>query len=228
MKKIFWGSFFILAGAFVIVNQLGYYTNINIFTLLFTIFLIPMLIKGIMKVSFPGILFPLAFLCILYAKQLGIEAITPWPILFTALLCSIGLSILFDRHHFHKNKVCTENFDQVINGTDFEEVNLSIKFGSSIKYINSEDFKVANLDCSFGEIKVYFDNAKIVDDTAIINIDISFAGLELYIPKEWEVVNNADVSLAEVSEKNKSKVKTDKKVILQGRVNIGGVEIIYV
>lgn len=228
MKKIFWGLFFILAGAFVIINQLGYYTELSLFTLLFTVVLIPILIMSIAKINFPGILFSIAFLCITYSTQLGIESITPWPILLTALLCSIGLSIMFDKKNFYKVINCSGTPDEIINGTDSEVVNLSINFGSAIKYVNSEDFKTANLSCSFSEMKVYFDNAKIIGDTAIINVDVSLAGLELYIPKEWKVDNRIAASLGSVDEKNKPKSNPEKTVIIQGRVNLAEVVIIYI
>lgn len=227
MKKLFWGSFFIIAGIFVIINQLGYYTNINLFSLLCTILIIPILLKSLMKANFTGIFFSLALLCIIYSEPLNLESVTPIPVLLAALFGSIGFSIMFSKHNFSK-KWNSEYFDQVINGADSDEVNFNVSFGSSIKYINSEDFKIANLKSSCGSMKVYFDNAKIVDDSAVINLDISLSGVELYIPKEWNIINNVDVTLGGIEQKNTSKEKFKKTITLTGRVNLSGVEIIYI
>ena len=42
MKKesIFWGILFILAGIFLIVSKLGYFPDVNVFSLLLTVFLV--------------------------------------------------------------------------------------------------------------------------------------------------------------------------------------------
>ena len=98
------------------------------------------MIKSLLVVSFTGILFSIAFLCILHAEALGITAITPWPVLGAALLGSIGLSLIFPhRHKYWKNHV-EEEFESV-DQVDGNVIQLSTSFGSSIKYVNSEDLE---------------------------------------------------------------------------------------
>ena len=60
--KIFWGLLLILAAAYMIVGKMGILPDISIFTILLTVFLVWVMLKGIRKVSFSEILFPLAFL----------------------------------------------------------------------------------------------------------------------------------------------------------------------
>jgi predicted membrane protein len=232
MKKVFWGLFFLVAGAFIIINQLGY-TDINLFSLLCTIFLVSILIKSIYRLSFPGILFPIAFMIIIYQEPLHLENITPWPVLFTALLGSIGLSIIFNKgcwHHkeYHFQKHHCDHYDKVINDVDKENIDFEVSFGSSIKYINSDDFKSANLKASFGAMKAYFDNAKMKGDNATINLDVSFSGVELYIPKEWKVIDKINTTLGGVEFKNHNQDVTKKTVTLTGKVTLSGVEIFYI
>ncbi|MFA7688830.1 MAG: LiaF domain-containing protein [Bacilli bacterium] len=231
MKKIFWGLFFLVAGASVIVNQLGY-TDINLFSLLCTIIIIPIFITSLIKLRFAGMLFSLAFLAIIYQELLGIESITPWPVLLAALFGSIGLSIIFNRTHIYKKYYhcgprhhhCEETVEKV----DDDEVDLQVSFGSSIKYINSDDFKKANLSSSFGSLKVYFDNARIKKDNATIRLDVSFSGVELYIPKEWKIISKVDATLGSIDFKNVNQTETKKTVMLTGKVSLSGVEIFYV
>jgi hypothetical protein len=230
MKKVFWGLFFLVAGVFIIINQLGY-TNINLFSLLCTIVIIPIFITSLIKFRFFGVLFSLAFLAIIYQKPLGIESIAPWPILLAALFGSIGLSIIFGKNHIYKKCYHWQSHhdcEETIEKVDEDEVDLQVSFGSSIKYINSDDFKRANLSSSFGSLKVYFDNAKIKKDNATIRLDISFSGVELYIPKEWKVINKVDATLGAVDFKNTNNIDTKKTVTLTGKVTLSGVEIFYV
>lgn len=239
MRKIFWGLFFIAAGAFVILNQFYTYTDINLLSLLLTIFILAIFIKSLLRINFSGILFSLAFLCIIYSAPLHLESVTPIPVLLTAFLGSIGLSIMFNRHgfhdgcrmgghHYHHHHHNHEHFSEVINGVDGDEVNFNVSFSSSIKYVNSEDFKMANLRSSFGSMQVYFDNAKMKGDSATINLDVSFSGVELYVPKNWKIVNKVDVALGAVEAKNENQNITEKTITLTGKVSLGGVEIIYI
>lgn len=226
MKKLFWGLFFITAGVAVIINQLDIFTGVNLFKILCTIYMIPILIKCIWKREFTGIFFLIAFFIILYAKPLHLEIITPGPVLATALLCSIGFEILFKKRFYNNHH--NEHFDTIVNSADDNEVKYHVSYGSSIKYVNTDDFKSGTFTCSFGALKVYFDNAVIKGDNATITLDLTFSGVELYIPKEWTILNKTDVSLGGVEEKNKKRDSTNKTVILNGRVLLSGVSIIYV
>lgn len=235
IRNWFWGLFFILGAALVIINQLGYLTGISLFSLLCTIFLIPIIIKSAMYLSFGGILFPLAILGIIYAEPLEITAITPWPILVAALLGSIGLSLIFHKSWYHhrwetSSKKDHEHFEQIINDPDSNTVECRVSFGGSVKYVNTEDFRRGYFDCSFGAIKVYFDNAKIQAEEAEICLNVSFGGAELYIPKDWKIINNVNCSLGGIEEKNGRMMNTNggKIVKLTGKVSFSGVEIIYV
>ena len=226
MKKIYLGLFFILAGIFVIINQLGYAPQIRLTALVTTILIIPVVINGIIKRNYFQMFFFTTFALIINDKLLNIEAISPFPLLACALFLSIGFSILFKPKY--KCTSNNENFDKVFNQQDESNIDFKVSFGSSIKYVNSENFKKANLDCSFGAMKIYFDNAKIEEDEAIINLNLSFSGLEMYIPKQYKIINKTDISLGGIEEKNKSNEKTTKTIILTGKVNLSGVEIIYI
>ena len=93
-KKIFWGVLFLLGAVALIVGQMGYLGDLNFWSVLITIGLIGFLLEGVADRNFGMILFALAFLAITNDKLLGIEELTPWPVLGAALLGTIGLDIL--------------------------------------------------------------------------------------------------------------------------------------
>lgn len=229
-KDIFWGLLLILAAVLIIVNRLGFFPVVGMFEIVVTLILVGIIIKSVIYVSFPGILFPIAFLCIIYAEQWHIKDLTPWPVLLTALLGSIGLSMIFRKKKCFSYK-CNEheeNFSEVINHPDESVVNCSVSFGSSMKYINSDKFERANIKCNFGAMKVYFDNAIISSGSADIYLDVSFGGVELYIPRTWKVINDVNVSLGGMSEKNSGSEVDFPVVTIHGNVSFSGVEIIYI
>lgn len=230
-RNLFWGVFFILAAVAVILNQLGILAGVSLVNLIITILLIPIIIKSAKSLNFSGILVPLAIIGIIYSDELGIQKLTPLPILGSAIFLSIGLSFLIHPKHstFEKdNKHEGFKDEESINETNKGEVNLFTKFTGSIKYINSSDLKNVNIDCSFGAMKVYFDNSKLQENEATVNLNVDFAGVELYIPKEWNVIDNVNCMFGGIEEKNNKGKTEDKKLILKGKVNFAGVEIIYI
>lgn len=228
-KNVLWGLFFIAAGSLVIVNQLGYFTGLSLLNLVLIIITVPIVISSLFHLNFGGVLFPLAILAIIFDKKLGITEITPWPVLIAALFAIIGLELIFSKikknrwSHSHH-----EHFDEVINCDDEDIINYHINFGSGIKYVNSDDFKRASLSCSFGALKVYFDNAIIKGKNAEIHIDCSFAGMELFIPKNWKIVNDMNINIGGVEEKNRNSMDEGPTIKLTGNVKFAGIEITYI
>lgn len=234
--KIMWGLLFLLAAVCLIAGKLDLLKGFDVISILLTIFLAGIFIKNLLKINFTGMLFSIAFLCILYDKQLGIEALTPWTVLVAAALGSIGLTLIFPRkrirvqnapngHYQNPN----EHFERVINEEDKNYVKCDVHFSSAVKYVNSDSFEGADVSCSFGAAKVYFDNALLKSNQAFIRLNVSFAGVELYIPRTWKIINDANVSLGAVEEKGVGGLMPGAPQIrLYGDVSLGGVTIHYV
>lgn len=243
---IFWGLFLLLSAAILIVSQLHLITySFSFWTLIATIFLVAVLIKSLVYFAIPGSVFSLAFLAILYAKPLGITALSSWTILGAALLVSIGLSLIFRpllmkrrpwmRHHNyggHWQRGRYVNFDPHadpdVKTVSDSDVDVYVKMGSSIRYVKSDDFSQANIDVSMGDAKVYFENVTILD-SAVININASLGGIELYIPKNWNVIKEIDNNMGGVSEVGFSDVTADSPdVTVRGLVSLSGLKITYI
>ena len=232
-KNIFWGLLLILGAIFILVNKMGYFQDIGVVTIIFTIILVGTLIDSIFHRSFGGILFSLAFFCILYDELLGIEALTPWPVLAAAMLGTIGLDMIFkDRK---KEWKCEKNYEwdsekynEVVDEESDEWVRCEISFSSTTKYINSTSFKKADLECSFGSMTVYFDNAILNGGRAIVDLEVSFGSMELYIPKTWKVVMNLDNSFGGCKEHGSCSMDDENVLMIYGEVSFGGLEIYYI
>ena len=229
-EKVFWGILFILMGVFLIISKLGYFPNVNVISLLLTAFLVAVIVKSLVRLNFAGVLFPIAFICIIYDKQLGITNITPWTVLIAALLGSIGLSIIFHKHtkYFNFKFDSEDSKVETIDVEDESHVRVKTSFGSSVKYINTDNFEQADFNCSFGVLKVYFDKAIMSKDNAIVRINASFSGIELFIPKVWNVEDKTNVVLGAVNEKNRNNQVTTNTLTLVGDIKLSGVEIIYI
>lgn len=230
-RKVFWGVFFILAAVYVIVSKLSILPDIGVFRILLTVGSIWILLEGIRYLNFYGILFPIAFICIIYDKQLGITALTPWTVLGAALLGSIGLSILFRSRK--KNWKTGFDWDGRFGAAATEQyhgdhVKCENNFGSAIRYINSDNFCNAELENNFGSLTVYFDNAVIQSPSAYVSVECNFGETNLYIPKEWKVENCMERAFGSVSEKGKPLGSSNTVLYIRGSANFGAIHIYYV
>lgn len=227
-KKIFTGLMFIFAGVALVLNRLGYFQDINVFSIFASIFLISEIIKSIAKRNIFGVLIPISFLLVIYSDYLGISSLNPWIFVPAAVLISIGLNLIFSpkKNFYLKNGF---NYDeQLIEEDEKGYVYLFTSFAENIRYLKSNNLKTLVLECNFGSMKIYLDNVSLKEDILNINIDASFSGIELYVPKEWEIIDNTSVAFGGIKFKNISSRENLKKVILSGDVNFAGVDIIYI
>lgn len=218
--------FFICAAAAVILHALGYLAGVGLWSVVFTIVLIPILVSSLRRRRFFGIFFPLALIAVLFSEPLGIEALSPWPMLIAALFLSIAFSIMFRKKRNFKNVFVHFGDEEKIEYIDDNEVECRVSFGATTQYIHCTALRKATLDCSFGSIQIFFDNAKLDPNGAVMNMDCSFGGIEMYIPKTWRIQNDITAMLGTAEVKNGGFDTGDGPVVtLRGSVSFGAIEI---
>lgn len=231
-SRVIWGVFFILVAAFAILDAMGCFGEIGVWTILFSGLLIKWFVTGIVNLSWGNMLFPLAFAAILFDDALGIEALTPWPVLIAALCGTIGLNMIFGKKPKVMKIITNEhNFDgKVVEETQEDDMqfNCEVAFGSCVKYINCQNLQKANVETSFGNTTIYFDNARLYNCEAVLNVECSFGKTTLYIPKEWKVVTNISKAFGNATEKGTCDVESLNKLYINGEVSFGNIEIIYI
>jgi predicted membrane protein len=218
------------AAALVIANAL--YDFMGFWSIICLVIAVPIAIEFLIQRFFAGVFIPLAVLGIIFAVPLGIEQLTPWPLLAAAILLTIGFSVMF-RKKMSISHIGGVDFDNFIhNNTESiveDEFSCSVKFGSSTKYFVSDNLEKAYLSCEFGGLKAYFDEATLSPIGATLLVEARFGGVELYIPKHWKVQNSITASLGGVNESGRSSPNPDSPVFtINGTVSFGAVEIRYI
>lgn len=229
-RNIFWGILFVLGAIGLIVGKMGFLSDVNPFSLAFSVILGAIIIDSLFRLNYAGILFPIAFLCIIYDKQLGITTLTPWTVLISALFGSIGLSMIFPKKNkfFKKKSYWSVEEGEKIRVEDEGNIKISSVFSAGTKYINTDKFVSADISCKYSGLEIYFDNAVMAENIAVIRLDVSFSGLELYIPRSWNVENRTNVFLGGIENKKYEDKVNSNTLILTGNVRISGVEIHYI
>ena len=179
----------------------------------------------------------LGFLGDINPLTLFFTALTPWTVLLAALLGSIGLSLIFKRgwiiehmpfSHKHSSKY-NNYFSNESGASDENRVKFETCFGSSVRYINCPEFEYANLSVGFGEMEVFFDNAIIHNGNACVEVSVGFGEMRLYIPKTWNVINDAEAKFGDIKEEGiKQPSESAPNLHLIGSIGFGDLTITYI
>lgn len=228
MKKdnVFWGVLLILAAVYIIVNSFGFMPNVSVVRLGVAVICCVVFFKSLAGLEFGGMLFSLAILLILFDDQLGITAITPWPVLMAALLGSIGLNMIFGNRVTESKK--RNHGLAEFKETDYvsgDEVCIGGMFGAYKKNISSDNFKKATVSCRFGGMEISFDDAVIQSGSAVVKLNISFSGVEFYIPQSWKVENHTEGMCGGFHEHRSHSSDEGPTIVFEGNVKFSGVEI---
>ena len=73
----------------------GILGGISTFGVIIAVLMIVILYWGLTNMFFGAIFFPIAILCIIFDKPLGIEALTPWTVMIVATLLTVAAYIIF-------------------------------------------------------------------------------------------------------------------------------------
>lgn len=228
MKKdnVFWGVILILAAVYIIINSLGFMPDVSVVRLGVAVICGVVFFKSLAGLEFGGMLFSLAVLLILFDEQLGITALTPWPVLMAALLGSIGLNMIFGSR-FTESKKRNHGLAEY-KETDYvsgDEIRIGGMFGAYKKTVSSDNFKKASVNCRFGGMEISFDDAVIQSGSAVVKLNISFSGVEFYIPQSWKVENHTEGMCGGFHEHRSHSSDEGPTIVFEGNVKFSGVEI---
>ena len=233
----FWGIFFVLAAVFVIASQITSFAVIGFWSIAATVLLAAVFIQSLVKLNFFGIFVSLALAYMIYQNPLSLYIISPWLLLLTAVLLSIGFHSIFGRHtkcrYEHRHGCHTHSSDEeyrTIEDVDGNNPLIKVSFGAASKYIHADALTGGQFSCSFGTLSVYFDQAQLASENTELYVDCSFGEIKLYFPRDWQIIDHLKSSLGSV--RNDIKPIRDAEnmptVTLTGGVSLGSVEILSV
>lgn len=257
-KNIFWGLAFILAAVALVVKKLGYLQGVGVWSILFSVILAVIFVKGIMKRRWATILFSAAFFIIVNDELLRLESLTPWTVLGVAFLGTIGLNMIFPRgtlwHHRRRpkglpkhiaNKITRDvgsavvtssngnemewnEADEAMVSEDGETIQQDVIFGEQVKYVKSQQLSHINADCIFGEISIYLTEAALKNHRAHMSSDAIFGTINVYVPASWSVDTNVDTIFGEVFFRGNGEHNGEDKLLISGDMIFGELWIYYV
>ncbi len=236
-KNIFWGLFLVMSAALIIASQVTSFGTISAVSILATVFLAAIIISSVVRMEFFGIFVPMAFLYMIYDAPLELPFIRPVILVASAVLVSIGCSLLFKRRH--KKTICTGSCGNKAGNYNYAKTNESINdnnpyvkvsMSSTSKYLHADCLQGGQFSSSLGDLEVYFDQVKLSPAGAQVYVDCNLGSLRLYIPRHWNVVEKIGVTLGAVQNNTQQAqpVLTEPPLIISGNVKLGSIDINYI
>lgn len=227
------GIIFLVLAAMALFGGFSIFDDLPLWRMALTVILLFWLGDGLRRRDWGSILFPIAIVAVIWINYFDFK-VSAWSLIMAALFGTIGLGFIFGNSRKSMYEGAIEyNSEDGVDGpvgsaTTDNAFTFSTSFASSVKYIKSDDFKHARINASFGESKIYFNDAIIQSGEATVDVDVKFGQIELYVPRDWFVTNNARVMFGDITEKNRSMTSGTPKINIIGNVAFGSVIVFYI
>lgn len=198
VRNITWGLLLLAVAVLLIASQLGYSLlpeGLGVFRIIVLACCASGVISGIINLEMWSLAFGVGIGYCVLAEPLGWPEISVWIMILAIAIAGAGLSMIFHRKkHVHvyvdgKERDCVFSNDEAGRYSE-DYLQGDIVFSSSTKYIESQNFKGGNFDCVFSHYALYFDNASLANGEATLNFDCVFSSCDIYIPSNWNIVDN--------------------------------------
>jgi len=233
-SKVMWGLVLLLAAAFVLTNNFVCFTNISIGKIVIAILALAFIVQCLARLHIAPLVIPLAVLYVVFRRELGLPEIQTWKLIAAAVLAFIGLGILIPGRYHSCNKCNNsgESSEQKKIPTEGNKDNnpyVSVNFGAVSRSLNADSLETVRLSCNFGAMEIFFNQVELSPNGAEADISCSFGGIQLFIPKHWQVIDKLNCTLAGVDNKSfTAPAENAPRLTLNGNVSLGGVEVKYI
>jgi predicted membrane protein len=160
---------------------------------------------------------------LLTASHLGLLQFRPrdwWPV----LIILVGLSILL-RGVFPRFRPAVADATDTSTLEHGESVNIDASFSGVNQQNDSRNFKGGRIDVTFGGVELDLRQAVMAGPEVVLDISARFSGVELRVPREWQIVVDIAPTLGGVDDKTVPPMNPTQRLVLRGSATFAGVEI---
>lgn len=219
--RIFWGLLLICLGILFLLDQMGRLDFGDLvgryWPVIFIIIGVSILLSNNFKNVGSGIFFILfgAFFLLL---RLHIFDRAVWHYIWPLAIIATGLWLLL-RPAWHPNR----NEASEVGGDD---LSISQVFSGSARKVESQNFRGGKADVVFGSAEIDLRAAKLAGGQATLVLSVVFGGIEVYVPRDWQIVLEGTPVLGSIdSHKKAAAVPTTQTLTIKGSAVFGSIEV---
>jgi hypothetical protein len=237
-SNFFWGVFLLLAAAFVLTKNSFGFDNIGVGSIIIAILALAFIVQCLARLHIAPLVIPLVVLYFIFKEPLirfGLPDIQTWKVIVAAVLAFIGLNILIPkRHGCNKCDKSEGSGDQQqkkipADGNKDNNPYVSVNFSAVSRSLNADSLETVRLSCNFGALEIFFNQVELSPNGANAYINCSFGGIQLFVPRHWQVIDRMNCTLAGVDIKSfTAPAENAPRLTLNGSVSLGGVEVKFI
>jgi len=235
-SNFFWGIVLLLAAAVVLTKNFVGFADISIGSIIIAILALAFIVQCLARFQIAPIVIPIAVLYFVFGKRFGLPGIETWKLIAAAALAFIGLNFLIPqgrRSCNQNNNVHCGSKDQPLKipaeGVNDNNPYINVNFSAVSRSLTADNLETVRLSCNFGSMEIFFNQAQLGPNGANVFINCSFGGIQLFIPRHWQVIDKMNCTLAGVDIKSfAAPAENAPRLTLNGNVSLGGVEVKYI
>lgn len=140
---------------------------------------------------------------------------------WASVLIVLGVSMLTHTNRTWNGKKWWHDGEKTIL-TDKE-----VAFGAGTFYKQDQELVEDEFEVGFGNAKIYYDNAEMLGDSAILKIEVGFGNAVIYVPQHWRVDLKVE-TFCGAAKADAPVAPTSKTLIIRGDVAFGKLGVVYV
>jgi len=234
-SNFFWGIVLLLAAAFVLTRNFVGFADIGVGSIIIAVLALAFIVQCLARFHIAPIVIPIAVLYFVFGARLGLPVIQTWKLITAAALAFIGLNFLIPQGRRSCNR-CNDfggsKGQQVkipAEGTNDNNPYINVNFSAVSRSLTADSLETVRLSCNFGSMEIFFNQVQLGPNGAEVYITCSFGGIQLFVPRHWQVVDKMNCSLAGVDIKSfAAPAENAPRLTLNGSVSLGGVEVKYI
>jgi predicted membrane protein len=234
-NRIVLGAVIIILGVLSLVDSMHIFESFSVLTFWPTVFIVIGLLKLFQTRSRGGLVigcFLIGIGVFITLEHMGLFYFRVhdwWPL----FLIGAGVLVLTkgsrqnDFHRRIKQRFDTTGPESIVeesNPSSMSYMNVVSVMSGNVRRNDTQDFRGAELTAVMGGMEIDLRNASMTSE-AIINVFAIWGGIVIRVPADWTVVSSAIPILGGAVDKTIPPITTGKRLILDGYVVMGGVEI---
>ncbi len=222
LGRIFAGLFIVLIGVLFLFANLGRLDIGYVFSTFWPLILIFIGLWHLVTQEFRRAGFGLVLIAVgafFLLDSLGVIRGGVWRYFWPLLIIVVGLWIVFNPRFRPVRAGAPEHREK--------DLDVSAIFASVKRQIVSQEFKGGRASALMGAVELDFSQASLADNKATLELSATLGSIELWVPKEWEVIVDCSSILGAVEDKHKSVPTAENRPALTivGSAILGAIEI---
>jgi predicted membrane protein len=220
-SRIFWGLLLIVVGALLLFAQMDWWSFGRLvgrfWPVIFILLGISMLVSNNFRNVGSGVFFVLFGTFFLLVKWDVLHEI--WRYIWPGVIILAGLWILL--------RPAVQADKKKIPEMTGDDLAINQVFSGTVRKVESQSFRGGTAEVVFGSAEIDLRNAKLAGGQATLALSAVFGGIEVMVPRDWEVVLEGSPVLGSIESRKAALPESGKTGTLnvKGSAVFGSIEI---